>query len=73
MDFLVPKLSATMEEATMIRVTTASCPRYAVNNRPIRDSDTDFAWAFSAALAVRDDRPRPAELTASKGVRPFQR
>jgi hypothetical protein len=50
--------SPTMEEATMMAVTTASGQRWGMNSRPMRRSDTSRAWARSAAVTVRDPRSR---------------
>ena len=60
---------ATIDDTTMIAVTTANCPRYAVNSRPIRRSETARAWDFSAALTVRGAPPRPSRWVwvVSKG------
>ena len=49
---------ATMDDATMMAVTIASCARWAVKSRPMRRSDTSRACAFSAAVTVCSRRPR---------------
>jgi hypothetical protein len=62
---------ATIDEATMVAVTTASGRRCGAKSRPMRRSETSRAWARSAAVTRGDaevGRRGPELGSGGKGV-----